>query len=93
MYKNNNSKTAYSWRNATIGINFDIFYDVETNPNALALANNFQAQYTSQAIGPNGIFSTQDLRWYWATHGSRDLSQVWQRHVSPRSADRYMTNT
>jgi hypothetical protein len=64
MYKNNNGKTAYSWRNGTIGINFDIFYDVETNLNALALAKSFQAQYTSQAIGPSGIFSKQDLRWY-----------------------------
>ena len=33
MYRNNNGKTAYSWRNATIGINLDIFY---SNPDARA---------------------------------------------------------
>jgi hypothetical protein len=90
MYKNNDGKTAYSWRDATIGINFDIFYDVETNADALALAKSYQAAYTAKAIGPGGLFSNPDLRWYWATHGNRDLSQVWQYYLSPAAYQRLL---
>ena len=87
MVRNDNGKTAYSWRNATIGMNLDIFY---ANSNAQALANSFQDQYTSQAIGPDGIFSKADLRWYWASHGEQDLSLVWQDYLSPTSYQRLL---
>jgi FAD/FMN-containing dehydrogenase len=88
--KNNDGKTAYSWRDATIGINFDIFYDLKTSADALALANSYQAGYTAKAIGPGGLFSQQDLRWFWATHGDRDLSKVWQCYLSPASYQRLL---
>jgi hypothetical protein len=83
MYKNRDNGTAYSWRDATIGFNMDLFYDAGTNPNAQALAQRFQNQYAVEAIGPNGIFSKPDLRWFWASHGDKDLSRVWQYYLSP----------
>jgi hypothetical protein len=85
MYKNRNNGTAFSWRETTIGFNVDLFC---ASSGARELAARYQTTYTNQAIGPNGIFSKQDLRWYWASHGSRDLSKVWQTYLTPAAHDR-----
>jgi hypothetical protein len=83
MYKNKDNGTAYSWRDATIGFNMDLFYDVATSPDAKARAEKFQELFTAGAIGPSGIFSKQDLRWFWASHGDDNLDRIWPAYLSP----------
>jgi hypothetical protein len=90
MHNNADGRTAYSWRDATICINVDLFYDENINPMARLAAQDFQQAYTSKAIGPDGVFSKEDLRWFWASHGDGNLSRVWRAYLSPKDYDRLL---
>jgi hypothetical protein len=69
-------RTSYAWRNTTVGYSLDGFFDASVE-NARELARQWQDVNIAEGIGPNGKFSTTDHRWFWASHGSTDMSVVW----------------
>jgi len=74
-------QTAYAWRDTTIGYNMDVFFNT-SRKNASELAAEWQDANISEGVGPNGKFSADDHRWFWASHGDLDMSKVWPFYYS-----------
>ncbi len=75
-------RTSYAWRNTTVGYALDAFFDASVE-GARELAQQWQDVNIAEGVGPNGKFSTTDHRWFWASHGSLDMSVVWPCYYSP----------
>jgi hypothetical protein len=84
MKKNGRRKqTSYAWRNTTIGYELDVFY----NPSVAGtqtLAEEWQHINRTKGIGQNGKFSTDNHRWFWASHGDLDMCDVWPYYYSSK---------
>jgi FAD binding domain-containing protein len=81
-----NKKTAYAWRDTTVGYCLDAFYNPRAE-NALRKLEQWQGVNIAEGIGPHGMVSIPDHRWFWASHGDLDMSKVWQFYYS--SAEDY----
>jgi hypothetical protein len=74
-------QTSYAWRNTTVGYCLDAFFDPNVE-NARRLAEEWQGINIQGGVGPLGKFSTTDHRWFWATHGNLDMSEIWPCYYS-----------
>ncbi|KAJ7616499.1 hypothetical protein FB45DRAFT_872961 [Roridomyces roridus] len=81
MFRNAGNGTSYSWRDSTLCMTLDNFHKPEKKAEAEAWA----ARNDREAIGPNGIFSTQDRRFLWGSYGSFDLDSVWRTYHEDRA--------
>jgi hypothetical protein len=77
------NQTSFAWRNTTVGYNLDVFYDPK-KPDAKEKGQEWQKVNTEEGIGQNGKFSTEDHRWFWASHGDLNMKNVWQYYYSSR---------
>jgi hypothetical protein len=75
-------QTSYAWRNTTVGYSLDVFFNTWVE-GARKRAQEWQDVNIAEGVGPNGKFSTTDHRWFWASHGSTDMSKVWPFYYSP----------
>ena len=78
---------AYSWRDSTIGLTLDCFYDVTENPNAAATARAWVERNDLEAVGVRAdgvpvVFDPADRRLLWGSWGDHDMSieAVWRRY-------------
>ena len=70
LTRNAGNGTAYSWRDQTMCMTIDNFH----SPDKKAEAEAWQRTNDEQAIGPNGLFSKEDLRVLWGSWGNFDLN-------------------
>jgi hypothetical protein len=68
--------TAYSWRESTICCTLDCFYKPESELSAKA----WFKKNEEKAVGPNGVFSTKDMRPLWGSFGEYNFSKVWNAY-------------
>lgn len=81
LFANDPRRTeSYSWRNMTFGITYDVFYDVEKQENARALADKWQQDCDKLWVGRRGLFAERDMRVFWGTFGERDLKKIWKAY-------------
>jgi hypothetical protein len=75
--RNAGNGTAYAWRNCTTNLVYDVFYSTDVNPAAQTLTMAKQTMATQKFIGPNGSYAKIDSRFYWGSHGDRNLKNTW----------------
>lgn len=75
FWKNANNGTAYSWRDATVGGTWDVFYQ-GTKDAANAWQNENDA-------GSLIHFSKEDRRLLWGSYGDWNMKNVWQHYYEP----------
>lgn len=73
---NADNGTSYSWRDSTICCTLDCFY----KPESEVAAKEWLKKGEEESYGPNGIFSTKDMRPLWGSFGNYDFSQVWNAY-------------
>jgi FAD/FMN-containing dehydrogenase len=99
-FQNRDNGTSYAWRDSTIGLTFDCFYDeygvlgtvlhlLEETPKSWA--HRWVTENDQTFVGEDGTFDTQDRRLLWGSY-SRDgehsnMGVVWPRYYD--SADQY----
>jgi len=74
-------RTAYAWRDTTVGYCLDAFYNPHVG-NALGIAKHWQKINNDEGIGKHGKLSKADHRWFCFSHGDIDMSKVWQFYYS-----------
>ena len=88
LFDNDTQRTeSYSWRDMTIGIVYDIFYDKKKKEDARVLADNWQQDCDKLWVGERGLFAKRDMRVFWGTFGERDLKKIW--HAYYESSEMY----
>jgi hypothetical protein len=81
MLRNNaNNGTAYTWRDATIGGTWDVFYQGSRDA-----ANAWQAENDRGALTH---FSKEDRRLLWGSYGDWDMRNVWKYYYDPETYQR-----
>lgn len=72
FYRNKGNGTAYSWRDSTMCVTLDCFYDpaVKTSKET---AKKWHKKNEAQAIGSSACFSKTDMRVLWGSYGGYDL--------------------
>jgi len=70
---NKGNGTSYNFRDARLTATCDIFYGPKGHDYAL----NWQSRNDHDFNGKDGNFSKQDIRLFWSSYGSRNLSEVW----------------
>ncbi|HAV76748.1 MAG TPA: hypothetical protein DCX53_05270 [Anaerolineae bacterium] len=80
-------QTSYAWRNTTVGLNLDIFYN-KNMPGAQTAAHKWHTDNRREAIGRHGKFSTSDHRWFWASHDHINMHQMWRHYYSDKDYER-----
>jgi hypothetical protein len=82
-----NKKTAYAWRNTTVGYCLDAFYNPNV-ANARWAVEEWQRVNNDEGIGPCGKLSKADHRWFCFSHGDTDMHNVWPFYYSAEDYDR-----
>ncbi|KAH6901115.1 hypothetical protein BKA70DRAFT_1524780 [Coprinopsis sp. MPI-PUGE-AT-0042] len=84
LTRNAGNGTAYSWRDLSMCMTIDNFH----RPHRKAEAEAWQNANDEGAIGPNGIFSKQDMRVLWGSWGSFDLNATWRAYYDQETYER-----
>jgi hypothetical protein len=83
--KNANNGTSYSWRESTVCATLDCFHLPEKDKKAAALA--WREKNEAEVFGPQGNFSSKDMRVLWGSFGEYDFSKVW--HAYHENEEKY----
>ncbi|KAH6911210.1 hypothetical protein BKA70DRAFT_1220246 [Coprinopsis sp. MPI-PUGE-AT-0042] len=84
LTRNAGNGTAYSWRDLSMCMTIDNFYEEEKKAEAEA----WQTVNDKGAIGPNGFFSKEDMRFLWGSWGSFDLNATWNAYYDQETYER-----
>jgi len=84
--------TAYSWRDTTTVAVLDCFYDTTEHADAHKFALDWTAENERASFGPDGCFADtpyeRSHRMLWASHGDRNMGNVWQHYYTPEQYKR-----
>ena len=81
LRKNASDSTAYSWRDATVGGTWDVFYQ----DGKKEAAENWQKENDK---GTLVYFSKDDRRLLWGSYGDWDMKNVWQFYYEPKTYEK-----
>ena len=85
FYKNSNNGTAHSFRDSSIGVVHDCFYE---GAEGLRFAKSWQERMDEEGVGPNGIFSKEDRRLFWGSFenakGGWNLKESWSLYYDSK---------
>lgn len=84
-------KTAFPYRDVTMNLVYDVFYDVNKDPGARDLCVQKQLDATRKFVGPEGCFSVRDLRYSWGSHGDHDMNNVWHCYMDAQTYERVLS--
>jgi hypothetical protein len=71
--RNSNNGTSYSWREGSIIATLDCFHQPDKKQEAL----DWRRINETKVWGPNGNFSSKDMRVLWGSFGEYDFSKIW----------------
>ncbi|KAH6911209.1 hypothetical protein BKA70DRAFT_1560339 [Coprinopsis sp. MPI-PUGE-AT-0042] len=83
LTRNAGNGTAYSWRDLSMCMTIDNFHKEDRKEEAEAWQ-----RVNDQAIGPNGLFSKEDMRFLWGSWGSFDLNANWSAYYDQETYER-----
>lgn len=85
FFKNANDGTSHSFRDSTIGVVHDCFYE---GSEGMRFAESWQKKMDEEGVGPNGIFSKEDRRLFWGSFenskGGWNLKDSWSLYYDSR---------
>ncbi|KAH6901128.1 hypothetical protein BKA70DRAFT_1115034 [Coprinopsis sp. MPI-PUGE-AT-0042] len=84
LTRNAGNGTAYSWRDLSMCMTIDNFHKEAKKDEAEA----WQKTNDKGAIGPNGLFSEEDMRVLWGSWGSFDLNANWSAYYDQETYER-----
>jgi len=76
FHRNADNGTGYSWRDTTLCVTLDCFYDKEHRD----VAEDWHQVNEEEGCGPQGKLSKDDRRVLWGSFGSYDLDSLWKSY-------------